>query len=122
MLDRESRLSWLRRIFSGPDHGAERRRYPRYPVSAPVQVDVAGETLECSLDNVSAGGVRLSPGIPSDLGATVTVRHFGSGLSLPGRVVGQDDSGTRVRFESEDAGIVVSSWLRLAQETGSGGR
>lgn len=115
-------MSWLRRIFSGPDHGAERRRYPRYPVSAPVQVDVAGTTLDCGLDNVSAGGVRLSPGIPSELGATVTVRHSASGLSLPGRVVGQDDGGTRVRFESEDAGIVVSSWLRLAQETGGGGR
>lgn len=115
-------MSWLRRIFSGPDNGAERRRYPRYPVSAPVQVDVAGQTLECGLDNVSAGGVRLSPGIPSAIGATVTVRHSASGLSLPGRVVGQDEGGTRVRFESEDAGIVVSSWLRLAQETGGGSR
>lgn len=111
-------MDWLRRIFSGPQHGAERRRYPRYPVSAPVEVDVAGRILECRLDNVSAGGIRLTPGVPAELGEGVTVRHRPSGLSLPGQVVGQDDGGTRVRFESEDAGIVVSSWLRMAQESG----
>jgi len=110
-------VSWFRRIFSaGPQRDAERRRYPRYPVSAPVEVDVAGQTLECALDNVSAGGVRLMPGVPAEMGDTVLVRHAASGLALPGQVVGQDDGGTRVRFESEDAGIVISSWLRMAQE------
>jgi hypothetical protein len=111
-------VEWLRRIFSGPQRGAERRRYPRYPVSAPVEVDVAGQTVACGLDNVSAGGVRLTPGLPVEVGAAVTVRHGPSGLSLPGQVVGQDEGGTRVRFDSEDAGIVVSSWLRMAQEGG----
>lgn len=113
-------MSWLRRIFSSPQRGAERRRYPRYPVAAPVEVDVADRTVECALDNVSAGGVRLTPGVPAELGDTVTVRHAASGLSLPGQVVGQDEGGTRVRFGSEDAGIVVSSWLRMAQETAGG--
>ena len=120
-------MRWLRRIFSNSQTDAERRRYPRYPVSAHVEVDVAGRTVECTLDNVSAGGVRLMPGVPATLGETVTVRHAASGLSLPGHVVGLDDDGTRVKFNSEDAGIVVSSWLRMAQEAGgrkdeSGGR
>lgn len=110
-------MGWLRRIFSaGPQRDAERRRYPRYPVSAEVEVDVDDRTVKCSLDNVSAGGVRLVPAIAALLGEAVTVRHPGSGLALRGQVVGQDEGGTRVRFKSEDAGIVVSSWLRLSQE------
>lgn len=115
-------MSWLRRIFSGPERDAERRRYPRYPVSAPLEVDVAGRTVECTLDNVSAGGVRLTPAIPAELDTIVTVRHANSGLSLSGRVVGQEKGGTRVQFDSEDAGIVVSSWLRMAQQGGEGDR
>ena len=107
-------MDWLRRIFSGPGRGAERRCYPRYPVSAPLEVEVAGKTVGCRLDNVSAGGVRLTPAVAAPAGTTVTVRHAASGLSLRGRVVGQDDGGTRVKFDSEDAGIVVSSWLRMA--------
>ncbi len=114
-------VDWLRRIFSGPERGAERRRYPRYPVSASVEVDAAGATVNCILDNVSAGGVHLSPALAAPVGATVTVRHAASGLALSGRVVGQDDAGSRVKFDSEDAGIVVSSWLRLTQESDAGG-
>ena len=111
-------MRWLKRIFSNSQQDAERRRYPRYPVSAHVEVDVAGRTMECVLDNVSAGGIRLRPGVSAAIGETVTVRHAASGLSLPGHVVGLDDGGTRVKFDSEDAGIVVSSWLRMAQEAG----
>ena len=48
------------------------------------------------------------------------VLHSSSGLALQGRVVGQDDESTRVQFDSEDAGIVVSSWLRMASETDGG--
>lgn len=113
-------MGWFRRIFSGPDRGAERRRYPRYPVSAPLELDVDGRTLSCRLDNVSAGGVRLTPAVPAPVGTTVTVRHAASGLALRGRVVGQDGDGTRVQFDSEDAGIVVSSWLRMARDEDGG--
>lgn len=113
-------MNWFRRIFSGPDRGAERRRYPRYPVSAPLEVEIGGETLGCRLDNVSAGGVRLTPPMVTALGTAVTVRHAASGLALRGRIVGQDEGGTRVQFDSEDAGIVVSSWLRMAQDAEDG--
>lgn len=115
-------VSWLRRIFSGPQRGAERRRYPRYPVATSLEVDAAGHTFSCTLDNLSAGGVRLTPGIEVELGTTVTVRHSGSGMSLAGRVVGHDEGGTRVQFDSEDAGIIVSSWLRMVQQHSPGGR
>ncbi|HEY9568215.1 MAG TPA: PilZ domain-containing protein [Thalassobaculum sp.] len=114
-------MGWFRRIFPGPDRGAERRRYPRYPVSAPVEMEVGGETLGCRLENVSAGGVRLTPPVAVPTGTAVTVRHAASGLALRGRVVGQGDGGTRVRFDSEDAGIVVSSWLRMAEDGEGGG-
>lgn len=116
----ERRLGWFRRIFSGPDRGAERRRYPRYPASAPLEIDIDGNTVGCRLDNVSAGGVRLVPPVAVALGTAVTVRHAASGLALRGQVIGQGDDGTRVQFESEDAGIVVSSWLRMAED-GEGG-
>ena len=117
---REFGVNWLKRIFSGLERVAERRRYPRYPASAPLEIDVDGATMECRLDNVSAGGVRLTPAVTVHMGAMVTVRHSSSGLALQGRVVGQDDESTRVQFDSEDAGIVVSSWLRMASETDGG--
>ena len=107
-------MDWLRRIFSGTGRGAERRRYPRYPASAPLEIDVGGITVGCRLDNVSAGGVRLTPAVDAPDGTVVTVRHTPSGLALRGRVVGQDDDATRVKFDSEEAGIVVSSWLRMS--------
>jgi len=109
-------VNWLKRIFGGPGRGAERRRYPRYPVAAILDVEYGGESMGCTLDNVSAGGVRLVPKLPgATAGTAVTVRHAPSGLALSGRVVGDDSDGTRVQFDSEDAGIVVSSWLRLTQ-------
>lgn len=111
-------MNWLKRMFSGLDRVAERRRYPRYPASASLEIDVDGTTVECHLDNVSAGGVRMTPAVAVPMGAIVTVRHSSSGLALRGRVVGQDGDGTRVMFDSEDAGIVVSSWLRMAHEGG----
>lgn len=114
-------MNWLRRIFSVPDRGAERRRYPRYPAFAVLQIEFGGSILECRLDNVSAGGVRLTPGVEAGVGADVTVRHVASGLALRGRVVGQEGDGTRVQFDSEDAGIVVSSWLRMAAAGDDGG-
>ena len=109
-------MNWLKRMLSGLEQVAERRRYPRYPASASLEIDVDGLTVACRLDNVSAGGVRMTPPVTAAMGAIVTVRHSSSGLALRGRVVGQDGDGTRVKFDSEDAGIVVSSWLRMAQE------
>lgn len=106
----------LRRVIGRSEQPQERRRYPRYRVAASLFVEVDGRTENCSLDDVSAGGVRLSPRLDAAEGTIITVRDADSGLELTGRIVGSDSDGTRVSFDSEDAGIVVSTWLRIANE------
>ena len=87
---------------------------------APLEVSVGGAVHSCRVENVSAGGVRLSPTFAVSIDDEITVTDPGSGLSLDGRVVGSDPSGVRVRFESEDAGIIVSAWLRIGNESNQG--
>lgn len=109
-------MRWLKELFLGDRAPAERRRHPRYQVSAPLQITVGGHAVECRLEDVSAGGVRLIPPVDEAPGTAITVRDPASGLELAGHIVGHDESGTRVRFDSEDAGIVISTWLRMANE------
>lgn len=111
-------LAWLRSIV-GSKRAADRRKFARYEVPAPLEVKVADAVFSCRVENVSAGGVRLSPTFEVSPGDEVTVKDPGSGLALDGRVVGSDTTGVRVRFESEDAGIIVSAWLRISNEAQS---
>lgn len=67
-------------------------------MTAPLSVTVEGREHECSVDNVSAGGVRLAPPLDLESGQPVTIVHPKSGLSLEGKVVATDAAGTRVQF------------------------
>lgn len=80
---------------------------------------VNGSTATCRVDNVSAGGVRVVPAVDVPVGAVVTVRDPATGMSLDGEVLGHEGGGTRLQFESEDAGIIVSTWMRVAGGSGS---
>ena len=111
-------LTWLRSLV-GTTPAADRRKFARYAVPAPLEVTVGGDVHSCRVENVSAGGVRLSPTFTVAKDDEITVTDPRSGLALDGRVVGSDPSGVRVRFESEDAGIIVSAWLRISNESNS---
>lgn len=108
-------IGWLKSLF-GASRTEDRRKYARYPVSAPLEVIVGEATHACRIDNVSAGGVRLKPAFSVDDGTDLVVRDPRSELRLDGTVVGRDEDGIRVRFKSEDAGIIVSAWLRVSNE------
>lgn len=120
-------VTWIRqRLSRSVPVGADRRRNERYPVASGLEIIVKGELSTCAIDNVSAGGVRVRPALSVPLGAVVSVRDPATGMSLDGEVLGHEGGGTRLRFESEDAGIIVSTWLRMAGErsaprTGPGG-
>lgn len=109
-------LTWLRSLF-GSTPAADRRKYARYDVPAPLEVKAGQSVYSCRVENVSAGGVRLNPPFSVSPNDQVTVTDPASGLSLDGYVVGSDPGGVRVRFESEDAGIIVSAWLRISNES-----
>lgn len=108
-------LTFIKRIL-GLAPTEDRRQYERYPVSAPLRVKVDGADVDCLLDNVSAGGLRLEPRIAAAVGEMIVIEHPPSGLHLEGTVVGNDEQGTRVSFTSAEAGAVVSVWLRLLHE------
>lgn len=93
-----------------------RRKYERYPIAAPLEVTVGENRFECEVENVSAGGLRLSPALDAAVGDRITILHPKSELSLEATVVGMDSSGTRASFDSEEAGTVVSVWVRLLHE------
>lgn len=116
-------LRWLQQVFGktwaegeADDASADRRKYERFDVKAPLEILVDGAAYPCTIDNVSAGGVRVIPVTKAKEGTSVTVRDPASGMELTGLVVGHDGQGTRVKFDSEDAGIIVSVWLRMANE------
>ena len=112
-----SMMDWVRRLLGlNRDDGADRRRHVRY--SVPVMLDIVhdGAVLSRQLDNVSVGGARVVPAIQAEVGAPIAVRDPSSEMSLGGVVVGHDPDATRIQFESEEAGIVVSTWIRVAAE------
>ena len=116
-------VTWLRERLRGPTpSGAERRRNERYPVTSGLEVIADGRAAACRVDNVSAGGVRLVPAVDVPVGTVVTVRDPATGMSLHGEVLGHEGGGTRLRFASEDAGIIVSTWMRMAGESDESGR
>ena len=108
-------INLLKRIL-GIESPPDRRKYERYVVDAPLKVTVDGKEYECSIDNVSAGGVKLAPVLGLDAGIKIEITHQKSGLSLPARVVADDPDGTRVQFDSEEAGTIVSVWVRMLHE------
>lgn len=93
-----------------------RRKYERYPIVAPLEVTVGDKSFQCEVENVSAGGLRLSPALDAQVGDVITILHPKSELSLQATVVGADASGTRASFNSEEAGTVVSVWVRMLHE------
>ena len=50
-----------------------RRKYDRYMIVIPIELTVDGENFQCEVENVSAGGLRLTPALEVEAGATVTV-------------------------------------------------
>jgi hypothetical protein len=93
-----------------------RRKYERYPIVAPLEVTVGDRSFQCEVQNVSAGGLRLSPALDAQIGDVITILHPKSELSLDATVVGVDGSGTRASFNSAEAGTVVSVWVRMLHE------
>jgi len=93
-----------------------RCKYERYPIVAPLEVTVGYKSFQCEVENVSAGGLRLSPALEAEIGETITILHPKSELSLEATVVGVDPSGTRAQFNSDEAGTVVSVWVRMLHE------
>ncbi|MCH2395342.1 MULTISPECIES: PilZ domain-containing protein [Oceanibaculum] len=90
-----------------------RRRHPRYPVSASVEIlhqSNAGRDAE--ITDVSAGGALLIPPLSIEPGQEIEIYHPGSTMRVSAQVIANDAEGTRVRFLSEGAGAIVSVWLR----------
>lgn len=102
----------------GLGNNENRRKYERYPIVAPLEVTVGDKSFQCEVENVSAGGLRLSPALEAEIGDTITILHPKSELSLEATVVGVDQSGTRAQFNSDEAGTVVSVWVRMLHEDG----
>ncbi|WP_028465561.1 PilZ domain-containing protein [Nisaea denitrificans] len=94
----------------------ERRQFERYPVTSPIEVTVVGKAHNCIIDNVSVGGLRLEPPVDAEPGADLTIKHPESGLNLTGQLIGNDTDGSRISFNSSEAGAVVSVWLRMMHE------
>lgn len=110
-------VDWMRRLLNGSQTAsAERRQHARYALAAGLEVVAAGQATACRIDNVSAGGVRVVPAVDVPVGSLVAVRDPATGMSLDGVVLGHEAAGTRVMFESADAGIIVSTWLRTTAE------
>jgi hypothetical protein len=90
-----------------------RRRHPRYPVSASVEILQAGEPRrDAEITDVSAGGALLIPTQGIEPGRDVEIYHPGSTMRVSAKIIANDTEGTRVRFLSEGAGTIVSVWLR----------
>lgn len=108
-------LTSLLRLLGLSSKG-ERRQYERYPVTTKLEVTVDGAVHTCIVENVSIGGLRLEPPVDAPAGASLTIVHPGSGLRLEGRLIGHDSDGSRISFNSAEAGAVVSVWVRMTHE------
>ncbi|MEQ8585328.1 MAG: PilZ domain-containing protein [Thalassobaculaceae bacterium] len=112
-------VTWIReRLFGSTPNTADRRRNERYAVASGLEIAAGNKSYVCMIDNVSAGGVRVTPALDVPVGAIVSVCDPATAMRLDGSVLGHEGGGTRLQFASEDAGIIVSTWLRMAQEKG----
>ena len=108
-------IRFLKRLI-GMGAQENRRKYERYPVTAPLQVAVGVDRFECAIENVSAGGVKLTPALDAKVGDFITILHPKSQLTLEATVVGIDNDGTRAEFKSPEAGTVVAVWVHMLHE------
>ena len=97
---------------------SERRRAPRYPIIAEVEViEIASDTaLSAKTSDLSAGGCFLDMLNPSPEGTEILVRilHANSTFTALGRVVFLfPNTGMGVMFTSVDANqqAVLQKWL-----------
>ncbi|UUX49414.1 PilZ domain-containing protein [Nisaea acidiphila] len=106
--------SILRAVGLSPKE--DRREFERYAVTTPLEVTVDGVAHKCIVENVSVGGLRLEPPVDAAPGSELTILHPASGLHLKGKLIGNDENGARVSFDSAEAGAVISVWVRMMHE------
>ena len=95
----------------------EMRKFERYKVTAPLAVTIDGKEYVCEIDNVSAGGLLLKPPVEAEIGTILTVTDHRTGLGIRAEVLGNTDVGTRMKFESEEAGSIVAIWVKTTHDT-----
>ena len=102
----------VKSLFRAP-RLANRRRHPRYPVSASVEILYAGAVRrDAEITDVSAGGALLIPTQDIEPGQDIEIFHPSSTMRVTAQVIANDSVGTRVCFLSEGAGTIVAVWLR----------
>ncbi len=89
----------------------DRRRHRRYAADAPIVVEVGDRCYECRFTNVSDGGALLMPPLDAPIGTIVRLSHKDLPATAEAEIVGVDERGTRLKFDSEVAGAVITTWL-----------
>jgi cell division protein FtsZ len=83
--------------------GAERRRFPRWPLHWPVKVTAAGETFDTILENISGGGVMIENSRGLSAGEWVRIEIETLGMSFEAEVAHTNDTQAGLRFILEGA-------------------
>lgn len=81
--------------------GAERRERPRYRDTSPVLVGDGAIVRQCTLLDVSEGGVRIAVGTVGKLPYDVALVDPCTGLSHRAKLVWQSDTEAGLRFVGE---------------------
>ncbi|MSP66684.1 MAG: PilZ domain-containing protein [Alphaproteobacteria bacterium] len=90
------------RAWSEPDQG-ERRRDRRRPYSRSVHISYGDGGYPCMLENISAGGARLtlSAELPVAADMVLELADYGA---VPGRVVYANGYSVAIRFILDESG------------------
>ncbi|MCR9255655.1 MAG: PilZ domain-containing protein [Alphaproteobacteria bacterium] len=99
------------RLFRGSQM-ANRRRFHRYDVKAPVTVRLGTEKVDTYITNVSASGAMLTPPVPFPPDSVVSLYHPVSDMTFDVEILRSDEEDSRVRFRNHGNGTILSLWAR----------
>ena len=86
---------------------ADRRRQPRFRVNEPGLVTVGGQALQCTVENVSAGGALITGPALSEIGERGILRLERHGVETEFEVTDRGSKALHVKFRETAAGMTA---------------
>lgn len=109
----------------------DRRAFQRYDTNMSVTVQVAENTRQTHIKNVSLGGALIAEDLNARVGDEIVIRIQALGVNIAGSVIAHSDIGTHIEFNGDEANTaeamkLVDSLTRnsvspFAQSGSSGG-
>ena len=107
----------LNDFFAALRNTDDRRRFPRYAATLPVECRTSLGTHSTRLVDISAGGCLIEGSLPGSSNGKVSLRFEGNSITLNGAIIAHTVKGTHVQFEGSEADqAAIETLLRMVRK------